>query len=944
MITAELISYISDQKKKGKTKENIVSELLSVGWALDDVQDGFKTIDGADKYREPITEDDVLDPDKPITDLNSFYPQKASVPVEEKIPEIKEEVTSPVGESLFFAKEKVAKADEPLPIEEEKKEPMVKAEGSLGKIGQVEEVKEEPIIPEVKIEEPIVPEAKTEPVIVPENNFIFPEVEKEKIPEVVTEPIKEGGRKSAPLGTYAINIPGVEFFDINGKKIETETEEEKVVEEPAKEETEISEFLKTTEPKKEEDEEVNLFRQMTSGLNQPKPNQEIKSDIVPEVVAPEISQVLPQETEVTSKVSRITIPLAKIPEQEKNNQPISEVIRKETQKVWTPMTVPAKVVEDGIYLGSEEGAIAHKNSNRMDEVKRFQEGLLKKDEKPQSEINPKDIYNDNPKEPSGLLQKQEMGSNFIPKKGVDSVGPIPSPEPVKNNISKVAMLSSFHDDLARVNQNSAITPNAIKPKKKKKGVKTLLFVLLFLSLIGAGFWAYSNGMINLNINLESLGISFIKKSPKELLLDYSNRLSSLNSYKSETNIQVISPSLANISRGLVSGEAIVSPEKDSININSIGTVSKNSGSIVSDSFITIKSTVFDDYINTDIKDDGTNLYVTIPNLENIVKDFIIKPSIVKINQEELSSFYSLLSPELEKVARKINLYKVLSKSIPSYINEKVLLAYNNLVTNIEVVEKGEENIKGINTYRYSITTDRESVKNLLMIVAGETTQDLSEEEQLYLKEILSSLDVSLFDVWVGKGDNNIYQYSVTASVPLSKILGFGDKSIGDNKVSVSWKTTYYDFEVANYIQTPNDFVLFLDYFNEMKKEKIKKELNYFIELASLFKKDINNYGTKSNTDGSCMNPVSGSLFSPTGHVKKASSSVGLISELLNGVMSETKNNGYCYSSSGSWAFAVPLASNYQDEEPVFSKYYCVDSAGNKLELDKKLEGTVCPIP
>jgi hypothetical protein len=170
---------------------------------------------------------------------------------------------------------------------------------------------------------------------------------------------------------------------------------------------------------------------------------------------------------------------------------------------------------------------------------------LKKDEKPQSEINPKDIYNDNPKEPSGLLQKQEMGSNFIPKKGVDSVGPIPSPEPVKNNISKVAMLSSFHDDLARVNQNSAITPNAIKPKKKKKGVKTLLFVPLFLSLIGAGFWAYSNGMINLNINLESLGISFIKRVQKNCFGLF-KQVSSLNSYKSETNIQVISPSLANI--------------------------------------------------------------------------------------------------------------------------------------------------------------------------------------------------------------------------------------------------------------------------------------------------------------------------------------------------------------------------------------------------------------
>ena len=84
MITAELISYINDQKTKGKTKENIVSNLLSVGWELNDIEDGFKTIEGSDRYREPITEDDVLDPDKPITDASSFYPQKASFSQEEK--------------------------------------------------------------------------------------------------------------------------------------------------------------------------------------------------------------------------------------------------------------------------------------------------------------------------------------------------------------------------------------------------------------------------------------------------------------------------------------------------------------------------------------------------------------------------------------------------------------------------------------------------------------------------------------------------------------------------------------------------------------------------------------------------------------------------------------------------------------------------------------------
>jgi hypothetical protein len=1036
MITAELISYINDQKKKGKTKENIISELLSVGWAEDDIEDGFKTIDGADKYREPITEDDVLDPDKPITDLNSFYPQKESVIIEDKKNDntetsVEETTTPQTGESLFFAKDKTVLADNPLPIEEEKKEPMVKAEGSLAKIGQIEEekikekIKEEikPVLPEESVLAKPEPEVKTEPVIAPEKNFIFPTTEKKETINIIKESenketinlIKEGenkelanlikkeekndestaitgGRKPTPLGSYSLNIPGVQFFDINGKKIENElpkedeTGEIKTDNDTIKEESssvdkinnpeiEISDFLKPTEPKNKTDDEIEIFRQMKNSLNQPKEDSTVvsptatiadepKPNMVPEISIPESGapKILKEEEQIIPKVSRITIPLAKIPEiNERVRAPISDTIKKETQKVWTPMTVPTKIVEDSVYLMSEDGAIEHRSVNRMDEVKRFQDSLSNKAdevyEKPGSEVNPKDIYADNVKEQPGVLQRQEMGPNFIPKKGVDSVGPAvpnstsnyPKPEPTKNqnfdNISKVAMISSFHEDLARVNQNSAITPKAPLLKKKKKGTKTILIVLLILCLLGAGAWAYTNDMLNLNISLESLGISFIKKNPKELLLNYSNILSSLNSYKSETDIKIISPSLENISRGLISGEAVVSPEKDSININSIGTVSKNSGGLISDSFITIKGTVFEDYISTDVKDDGNNLYVTIPNLENIVKDFIIKPSIVKINQEELSSFYSLFNPKLENIARKVNLYKLLSKSIPSYINEKILLAYNGLVTNIEVVEKGEENIKGINTYRYSITTDRQAVKNLLTIVTDGVTQSLSEEEKRHIDEVLSSLEISLFDVWVGKGDNNIYQYNIVANVPLSKVLGFEDKSIGDNKISVSWKTTYYDFEVENYIQTPSDFVIFLDYFNEIKKEKIKKELNYFVELASGLKKEINNYGAKSNKEGSCMSPISGSLFSPTGHPKSVTNQISLISELLNEIMAETKNNGDCYSTSSDWAFAVPLSDNYlkQDEENNFSKYYCVDSTGNRLETDKKLSGTVCPV-
>ena len=66
----------------------------------------------------------------------------------------------------------------------------------------------------------------------------------------------------------------------------------------------------------------------------------------------------------------------------------------------------------------------------------------------------------------------------------------------------------------------------------------------------------------------------------------------------------------------------------------------------------------------------------------------------------------------------------------------------------------------------------------------------------------------------------------------------------------------------------------------------------FKELAlDLFKYE-GSYGKKSNKEDSCMNPTSGSLFSPLGHSKNSVSAVSSISELLNKIMLKTNNNGF----------------------------------------------------
>ena len=55
-----------------------------------------------------------------------------------------------------------------------------------------------------------------------------------------------------------------------------------------------------------------------------------------------------------------------------------------------------------------------------------------------------------------------------------------------------------------------------KDKKKKKGGLKILLIILFIILIGGGgYFAYSKGVLD-NISLDSLGISFIKKSPNKI--------------------------------------------------------------------------------------------------------------------------------------------------------------------------------------------------------------------------------------------------------------------------------------------------------------------------------------------------------------------------------------------------------------------------------------------
>lgn len=648
--------------------------------------------------------------------------------------------------------------------------------------------------------------------------------------------------------------------------------------------------------------------------------------------------------EVEKVVHKEEAPVLETPKTEisKIETPIVETPKTETPKVWIPTSVPVK----------EKTFIDAVNADRKVEttqleVQNIELPTEKRNQLPQQPIKLKSPEKMEEMLPTLILKKViETPSSFIHTNKTNFVKPlttpVPTPTPIQppqktiDNLAKIAMLSSYSKDLMSVNK----AREEIVKQKNHKITKWLFFIVPIIILIALVAWAYTSGYIN----LKKINLSFIKKDPKVLLLKNSEVLSSLKSYKTETNVEISSPSFANITYGLLSGEAVESQDKDTFSVNTLGIIERNEKGIFSDNFVTIKSSLIQDYITTDIKNDGTNLFVSVPDLSDILKENVVDPAVVKINESQLGMIPSLFSSDMETQLNKINIYKIISSGMPSYINNDTLGAYNELVNNVEIIEKGQENIKGVDTYHYSINVDRQLAKNLLNKISDNIVLNLSDTDKEGLAQILGAVTIDLFDVWIGKGDNNIYQYNVVLDIPLSKLIGFDDKSIGDNKVSVNWKTTYYDFGISNNIFMPDSSISAIDFIKDIKIAKIKNDVSSFKQLAENMFKVEKAYGKISNIKGDCLNPVSGSLFSPTGHTKGSVEAVSTISLLINKILNITGNVGYCYSSPKAWSLTVPISDDLNLSslpEGGYKSFYCIDNTGTTKDLTTAPKGVVC---
>jgi hypothetical protein len=135
---------------------------------------------------------------------------------------------------------------------------------------------------------------------------------------------------------------------------------------------------------------------------------------------------------------------------------------------------------------------------------------------------------------------------------------------------------------------------------------------------------------------------------------------------------------------------------------------------------------------------------------------------------------------------------------------------------------------------------------------------------------------------------------------------------------------------------PEESVNIEEFVKDLRDIKIKNTIYSFKSLANNLYNAQGSFGTQSNSSGSCAAPTQGSLFSPLGHSKGATSIIGNISSSINEMLEVTKGTLQCYSTQQTWAVAAPLTS-----DPLSS--FCIDSKGTSGIIALPLDSDVCKI-
>ena len=500
--------------------------------------------------------------------------------------------------------------------------------------------------------------------------------------------------------------------------------------------------------------------------------------------------------------------------------------------------------------------------------------------------------------------------------------------PLDETLPKRAMISSYKQDSLSVNQTVVKQPR----KLDMKMIKHISIGAVAVLLVGGGIFAFAAGYIQ----IPTFALSIVKEDPQTVLLKAASKLSSVKSYKSDITADLTLPSFATITNGLVSGNADQTGDVDTVSVSTQGQVTNSTilTPALYDYATTIKSSLLLDDIISTWKYNGATSYIDVPQLSELFGANAPPQATVAVANGEFGQLLPELSPTVQEMVKKADIYNVVSKGIPPYAQGQITQAFTAFMGTVTVTEKPDETIHGVSTYHYSIQASRDETKKLLTNVFDVFSIPLSSDTKQNIDEGLGATTLDSFDVWVGKDDSMLHQYQFTLTTPLSKVIALDDKGIAGKVVTLTVKDTFYDIGVSNKITMPISSITMADFVNSIRDAKIKNIISTFGPIAKSLVNAEGGYGKKANPSGSCLNPAVGSLFSPTGHNQGASSQIGFVASTMDSLLNETDNTGSCYSTPSAWALAVPLSTDQ-------ASYYCADNTGALVTTTTPLSGTIC---
>lgn len=529
---------------------------------------------------------------------------------------------------------------------------------------------------------------------------------------------------------------------------------------------------------------------------------------------------------------------------------------------------------------------------------------------------------------------------LIPKSSIgymqNVVGKIEE-SPVKPEPASIPSLAEYQNKLEKIEVNQAniasSTPVTLPPKKSSHVIRTILFIVSILLIIGGLFYSYTKGYIKMPFE-----VPFLKKNPHQVLSEVPVAMSSVKTFKSDMDVRVSFPAVSSIIGMVMGGEANTTTNTDSINLNtdiSFDDTDKNNRKI--DATFISTSSLIDQAVTLNLRSINDVSYIKVSDIQKLVPiEASVPLNWVSISKNDLDLIYTMAKNNNQKVPSEDNKNAIVT--FLSSFNLSNILSSLPIDSNTVIKENPSVLVAGVDTYHYSISVDKAMVNKIIHSLGNSYGLKITDSDWVEVDKVISSAQVNTFDVWIGKSDSLLYKIDLEILLPLNKVLNLEDKNLSENTLKLKFINNYHDYNSPLIINAPEESTSILQVFDAIDKTtKDNKMKDTMLTLTNAFGKmhDLEKiYGYKSNLGGSCANPTYGSLFSPTGHKKSTADTVSTIAKSIILFMGMAGDKAVCYSTPYAWAISAPLTSDN-------SKYYCVDNSGVFIESTLPLSGTVC---